>query len=105
MPAGEDFLAWMEGLRSSLNRNLFLGLDTFEAQYAHYPTGTSYGTHLDRHHDSSARVVSIVIYLNSEWPTDAGGELVIYDAHDVPRLTLLPDGGTLVVVHERGHAA
>jgi len=46
----------------------------------HYPTGASYGTHLDRHHDSNARVVSAVIYLNSEWPTDAGGELVIYDA-------------------------
>src|SRR6266851_3653247 len=62
MPAGGAFMAWMEGLRSSLNRRLFLGLDSFEAQYAHYPTGTSCGTHVDRHHGSDARVVSVVIY-------------------------------------------
>ena len=97
MPAGLAFMLWMDGLRSSLNRELFLGLDSFEAHYAHYPTGASYGTHLDRHHDTNARVVSAVIYLNADWPTDAGGELVIYDAHDVPRLTLAPAGGTLVL--------
>ena len=38
-----------------------------------------------------------VIYLNADWPSDAGGELVIYDEHSVPRLTLAPDGGTLVL--------
>jgi SM-20-related protein len=97
MPAGDAFLLWMEGLRASLNRSLFLGLDAFEAQYAHHPTGSSYGTHLDRHHDSNERVVSAVIYLNADWPTDAGGELVIYDAQDVARLTLAPRGGTLVL--------
>jgi SM-20-related protein len=97
MPAGESFLAWMEGLRSSLNQSLFLGLDSFEAHYAHYPTGTSYGTHVDRHLGTDARVVSAVIYLNADWPADAGGELVLYDGHDVPRLTLAPEGGTLVL--------
>jgi SM-20-related protein len=102
MPAGETFMVWMEGLRSSLNRRLFLGLETFEAHYAHHPTGTAYGTHLDRHHGSNERVVSAVIYLNSDWPNDAGGELVIYDAHDVPRLTLAPRGGTLVLFMSEG---
>jgi SM-20-related protein len=97
MPAGDAFMVWMEGLRVALNRNLFLGLDAFEAQYAHYPIGASYGTHVDRHHRSDERVVSVVIYLNADWPLDAGGELVIYDAHDVPRLTLAPKGGTLVL--------
>ena len=97
MPVGQAFLRWMEGLRVSLNRDLFLGLDSFEAQYAHYPIGASYGTHVDRHRHSNARVVSVVIYLNADWPADAGGELVIYDEHDVPRLTLAPDGGTLVL--------
>jgi len=97
MPAGGAFMVWMEGLRSSLNRRLFLGLDSFEAHYAHYPTGAAYGTHLDRHHDTDARIVSAVLYLNVDWPADAGGELVLYDAHDAPRLTLAPDGGTLVL--------
>jgi SM-20-related protein len=102
MPAGGAFMGWMEGLRSSLNRRLFLGLDSFEAHYAHYPTGASYATHLDRHHDTDARIVSAVIYLNVGWPADAGGELVLYDAHDVPRLTLAPDGGTLVLFMSEG---
>ena len=102
MPAAEAFLVWMEGLRRALNRNLFLGLDTFEAHYAHHPTGTSYETHLDRHHHSNERVVSAVIYLNSDWPLDAGGELVIYDAHASPRLTLAPKGGTLVLFMSDG---
>jgi SM-20-related protein len=97
MPAGSSFMRWMDGLRVFLNRELFLGLESFEAHYAHYPIGASYGTHLDRHHRSNARVVSVVIYLNSDWPTDAGGELVIYDADAAPRLTVAPTGGTLVV--------
>ena len=97
MPVGQTFMRWMDGLRVSLNRDLFLGLDSFEAQYAHYPIGASYGTHVDRHHHSNARVVSAVSYLNADWPADAGGELVIYDDHDVARLTLAPEGGTLVL--------
>jgi SM-20-related protein len=99
MPAADEFLGWMDGLRTSLNRELYLGLESYEAHYAHAPTGASYGTHVDRHHASNARVVSTVIYLNGEWPAEAGGELVLHgaDAHAVPRLTLSPDGGTLVL--------
>ena len=97
MPIGQTFVRWMDGLRVSLNRDLFLGLDSFEAHYAHYPVGASYGTHVDRHRHSNARVVSAVIYLNTDWPADAGGELVIYDELDSPRLTLAPEGGTLVL--------
>jgi SM-20-related protein len=102
MPVGQAFMRWMDGVRVSLNRSLFLGLASFEAQYAHYPVGARYGTHVDRHRHSDARVVSAVIYLNADWPADAGGELVIYDDHDVPRLTLAPDGGTLVLFMSDG---
>jgi SM-20-related protein len=102
MPAGDAFMGWMDGLRVTLNRALFLGLETFEAHYAHYPVGASYETHVDRHHHSDARVVSAVIYLNQEWPADAGGELVIYDGHDAPRLTLAPEGGTLLLFMSDG---
>lgn len=97
MPAADEFLGWMDGLRSSLNRDLYLGLESYEAHYAHAPTGASYGTHVDRHHRSNARVVSTVTYLNAAWPADAGGELVLHGVAAVPRLTLSPDGGTLVI--------
>jgi SM-20-related protein len=97
MPEGEAFLVWMDGLRVALNRQLFLGLESFEGHYARAPIGTGYERHVDRHHHSSARVVSVVAYLNADWPADAAGELVLYDAHEHPRLTLAPDGGTLVM--------
>jgi len=102
MPAGDAFMGWMDGLRIALNRDLFLGLDAFEAHYAHYPVGASYGTHVDRHHHCQARVVSAVAYLNADWPADAGGELVIYDAHDAPLVTLAPEGGTLALFMSEG---
>jgi SM-20-related protein len=102
MPAGDGFLSWMDRLRIALNRALFLGLDEFEAHYAHYPVGTGYGTHVDRHQSSDARVVSAVAYLNADWPADAGGELVIYDDLGTPRVTLAPEGGTLALFMSEG---
>ncbi|HEX6592548.1 MAG TPA: hypothetical protein VF050_11160, partial [Moraxellaceae bacterium] len=47
MPAGVQYLHWMEGLRQALNRELFLGLQEFEAHYAHYPVGAFYRRHVD----------------------------------------------------------
>ena len=102
MPSATVFMRWMDGLRLSLNRDLFLGLDSFEAQYAHYPIGASYETHVDRHWKTNARIVSAVIYLNPDWPADAGGELVIYDDRELPRLTVAPEGGTLVLFMSDG---
>jgi SM-20-related protein len=87
----------METLRLVLNRELFLGLAEFEAQYAHYPAGAFYRTHVDRHRDSGARVISTVFYLNADWPAEAGGELVMYDADGRERFRQQPAGGTLLL--------
>lgn len=97
MPAGGAYLRWMEGLREALNRELYLGLAEFEAQYAHYPVGAFYRKHVDRHRDSNARVVSAVLYLNPEWPADAGGEFVMFDDADREWFRLPPRAGTLVL--------
>jgi len=97
MPAGGAYLRWMDGLRETLNRELFLGLAEFEAQYAHYPVGAFYKKHVDRHRDSNARVVSAVLYLNPDWSIEAGGEFVMFDAADKEWFRLSPQGGTLVL--------
>lgn len=97
LTAGGRYLAWMETLRLALNRELFLGLAGFEAQYAHYPPGAFYRTHVDRHRDSGARVISTVFYLNADWPAEAGGELVMYDADGHEQFRQLPAGGTLLL--------
>lgn len=97
LPAGGRYLAWMEALRLQLNRELFLGLAEFEAQYAHYPVGAFYRTHVDRHRDSNARVISAVLYLNPDWPAAAGGEFVMYDEDGHECFRQRPEGGTLLL--------
>lgn len=98
MPAGAAYLRWMDDLRAALNRELFLGISEFEAHYAHYAPGAFYRRHVDRHRDSNARVVSAVLYLNPDWPADAGGEFVMYarDGEQV-RYRQRPEGGTLLL--------
>jgi SM-20-related protein len=102
MPAGARYLAWMENLRTVLNRELFLGLHEFEAQYAHYPVGAFYKTHVDRHRDSNARVISTVLYLNPGWPAEAGGDLVMYGEDGAELFTQPPQGGTLLLFRSEG---
>lgn len=97
MSAGGRYLEWLDGLRAVLNRELYLGIAEFEAQYAYYPPGAFYKTHVDRHRDSNARVVSAVFYLNPGWPAAAGGELVMYDDAGGERFRQAPVAGTLAL--------
>jgi SM-20-related protein len=92
------WLAWMESLRQTLNRSLFLGLFSFESHYAHYKPGDFYKRHVDAFRGDANRVVSVVLYLNPGWQPDDGGELVLYpregETHDPIKVT--PAFGTLV---------
>ncbi|MDQ8038354.1 MAG: 2OG-Fe(II) oxygenase [Pedobacter sp.] len=97
LAAGSAYLRWMEGLRLALNRELFLGLDEFEAHYAHYPVGAFYRRHVDRHRDSNARVISSVFYLNAHWREEEGGELLMQDEAGEVLFAQPPRGGTLVL--------
>lgn len=103
MPAASEYLAIMDDLRQTLNREYFLGLAEYEAHYACYEPGSVYGRHVDRHADTPGagrgqRVISTVCYVNEPgWPPDAGGELVLYpEGRDKP-LKIAPEAGTLVV--------
>jgi SM-20-related protein len=103
-PAEKCWLAWTAQLRLALNRQLLLGLFSFESHFAHYAPGAFYRKHLDSFREPgpnvviSQRVLSLVTYLNPDWGPDDGGELVIYDTDGesvVQRVT--PLAGTLVV--------
>lgn len=94
---GSQYLLLMEQLRQQLNQDFYLGLRSFEAHYAHYQTGSFYKRHVDRHQDNNARMVSVVCYLNQDWPSDAGGELMLYNSNNELLLGLPPVGGTLVL--------
>lgn len=91
----DRFLMLMERLRVVLNRNLFLGLDSFETHYALYPPGAGYRKHLDRFQGNPLRTVSVVAYLNQAWQPGDGGELRMH----LPQgpLDIAPRGGSLAV--------
>ncbi|MFM7726822.1 MAG: 2OG-Fe(II) oxygenase, partial [Flavobacteriales bacterium] len=77
-------------------RNFYLGIQDFECHYAHYPPGSFYKKHVDRHKNGSPRRVSSVLYLNTDWLEQDGGELRIYSDEEAFR-TILPQLGTLAL--------
>lgn len=96
--AQSEFLAFSDGLREYLNRELFIGLTYFESHFALYDKGDFYETHYDAFKNSTNRVVTIVYYLNNGWneKTD-GGELVIYDDDGSFVDRVIPHADTMVV--------
>lgn len=94
--ACDRYMGLMDSLRLALNQGLFLGLEDYESHFALYPPGAFYRRHVDRFRDDDRRVVSAVIYLNTAWLPDDGGQLRLFlsdgRTHDVQ-----PTGGCLVV--------
>jgi SM-20-related protein len=74
----QRYLDKLEELRITLNRSLYLGLMDFEGHFAVYPEGGFYKPHLDRHRDTSERIVTVILYLNPGWKSGDGGELKIW---------------------------
>ncbi|MBL4781551.1 MAG: 2OG-Fe(II) oxygenase [Porticoccaceae bacterium] len=96
--AGAAWLEWLEALRVFLNRRLFLGLFSSESHFAHYGPGDYYQKHSDAFKGQANRLLSMVVYLNSEWRVEDGGELLIYKAEETrASITVTPSFGTIVV--------
>ena len=94
-----NYLAKLELLRLALNQRFFLGLLDFEGHFAIYPEGGFYKPHLDRHAGTSARVVTVILYLNPDWQAGDGGELKLWTNSGEPSgdfELIEPRMGTLV---------
>lgn len=109
-PALRQYFALMTNLQHQVNRSLMLGLDSYETHFAIYPPGAGYATHIDqfRQHRTmaapGARTLTTIIYLNQNWPEDAGGALRLYlDTHETApaqeahHVDITPQGGRLVL--------
>lgn len=94
-PAEHTLLGELEQLRLQLNRSALLGLFDLELHYACYPPGAGYARHVDQPQGRRQRQVSLVLYLNEEWETAAGGELRLFDALGGHR-DVAPIGGRMV---------
>ena len=101
-PTQQAWLDWTAELALWLNRSLMLGLSFFESHYAHYAPGGFYKKHLDvfrgpNQQNLSDRAVSVVLYLNPQWTSGDGGELVLYDDSGSMLCRIAPSFGTLVL--------
>jgi len=94
--ACDRYLTLMETLRLSLNRSLYLGLDSYESHFAVYAPGAAYQKHVDRFRDDDRRTVSVVIYLNADWRGDQGGALRLHPERG-PQRDIAPHGSHLVL--------
>jgi len=87
MSASTDlYLNEINKLRLLLNEQLFLGLKSSENHFALYSSGAFYQKHLDRFRDDDSRLISTVLYLNSDWKPEHGGELRLHldaQSHDI----------------------
>lgn len=93
-----SYLDWMSNLRTELNQRLYMGLFKYEAHYAHYAPGTYYQRHVDAFKGQSNRVLTTLLYLNPDWQTANGGELVIYHPETEEVIEqILPEYGKFVV--------
>ncbi len=95
-PLAKTWLNWTADLQQYLNRQLLLGLFSFESHFACYQPGDFYQKHVDAFHGQSNRVLSLVVYLNRDWAPNQGGELVIYDEDDQELIKVTPGFGTIV---------
>jgi len=93
-PQESALLSRLDRLRSSVNRDLQLGLFDLECHYALYPPGSRYARHRDRFASNDRRALSCVLYLNHAWSSSDGGQLRLH-LDGGPCVDLLPEGGTL----------
>lgn len=94
-PAQSRYWSEIESLRLALNRELFLGLASFESHYAFYPPGAFYQKHVDRFSSSDERAISCSLYLNLDWKEEDGGQLRLY--LDDQMVEVFPQDGTFVI--------
>jgi SM-20-related protein len=94
--------AWFDVVRSwshAVNQDLYLSINAFECHFAVYEAGAFYQKHRDRFQNDNGRRLSLVFFLNKDWQSQDGGELVIYDPEDENCILQIvsPSFGTLVI--------
>ncbi|OAV04014.1 SM-20-related protein [Moraxella catarrhalis] len=78
-PIGMDYLDSIMSLAEYFNQALYAGIRRSEAHYACYPAGFGYQWHVDNPKGRDDRVISAVFYLNDDWQTTDGGEILVID--------------------------
>jgi SM-20-related protein len=91
------YFSTLDQVRQAVNQAFYMGLEDLESHFAVYPPGSFYKKHLDRFRDDDARTLTAVLYLNEDWPEDAGGQIRLYLDAMQPVAGCGPTAGTLVL--------
>ncbi|MAF92372.1 MAG: 2OG-Fe(II) oxygenase [Bdellovibrionota bacterium] len=87
--------SFLSPLVKLVRQELFLPVKRFESHFAHYPVGSFYKRHRDRHKNSPSRLLTCVVYLSDMDEAD-GGELVLYPDNGAS-VKIQPKAGKLVL--------
>lgn len=93
--AVQVYLKRLEELIQYLNQALFLSLKDFEVHMTVYPEGSFYKRHLDQFKKDDHRKLSVILYLNTDWSEEQGGQLRMYLSGHTK--DFLPVAGRLVI--------
>ena len=77
-----EFFAKMDAFVAYLNESCFTNIKSYEFHYSLYETGSFYRSHFDQFEDDSKRQFSMISYLNANWQTNDGGELLIHQKNN-----------------------
>lgn len=82
-----DFFDLMDSFVSYLNRTCYTGITGYEFHYTLYEKGSFYTKHLDQFGNNESRKYSMIMYLNTNWKEEDGGELCIHHADSLQNIT------------------
>ena len=89
-----SFFDLMDSFVQYLNDNCFTGITSYEFHYTLYEKGSFYKKHIDQFRNNDSRKYSMIMYLNSNWAEDDGGELCIHHKKGLQNIS--PDCGKSV---------
>lgn len=93
-PYENTFLNLIDDFINHLNSTCYTGITGCEFHYALYEKGSFYKKHLDQFQNNKSRAYSMIMYLNTDWQAEDGGELCIYHSDHVQ--TIPPLNGKCV---------
>lgn len=92
------FFEKIENFIKYLNRTCYLGINKSEFHLAKYEPGKFYKKHKDSFENNKGRVLSVIVYLNTNWKLKDGGNLLIFpnNENDLGPLIINPIAGRMV---------
>lgn len=76
-PLENEFLDLIDAYVQYLNSSCYTGITGYEFHYTLYKEGSFYKRHLDQFQTDQSRQFSMITYLNEDWKSSDGGELLI----------------------------